>query len=362
MTTMPLATAVIDRGRWVLRDLDGHRLGDIGDAQDTTTLIEGRIREVLAEAGKHVDVVSEGRTPSILIAYGPDPDAAPPARCGSTLFLGEHAFVDDPEMLADEDGETCNLPAEDPIHTGRVYPAYGSAIPDQPGYVVGLCTHRVARSEWSAGFRVCERCVDDGPVHETAPPTAVVEHPHADIIANLREIADLIEAHPDIPMPDHIVELTGALPPDADMGTLAKILGDEVRTYVYPGDGHRYWVVSHDFGKRTRLSLAARSVTPDAPRTPPATCGPANPRPDSAATFPVTPRRLRLLADVRAGLVYAEAGKAYHDNGQVVTAQIVQALVARWVCEGTLALGRTNRRVYELTPAGQALLSPGGAS
>lgn len=35
--------------------------------------------------------------------------------------------------------------------------------PDLPaelaaGFVVGRCGHRVARSEWMAGFRVCERC------------------------------------------------------------------------------------------------------------------------------------------------------------------------------------------------------------
>jgi len=38
------------------------------------------------------------------------------------------------------------------------YPEPGSGIPDQPGYVVGKCGHRVAASEWRAGFRVCERC------------------------------------------------------------------------------------------------------------------------------------------------------------------------------------------------------------
>jgi hypothetical protein len=27
-----------------------------------------------------------------------------------------------------------------------------------PGYVVGECSHRVAQSEWAAGFRKCERC------------------------------------------------------------------------------------------------------------------------------------------------------------------------------------------------------------
>lgn len=38
------------------------------------------------------------------------------------------------------------------------YPNPGSEIPDQPGYVVGQCGHRLARSEWRAGFRTCERC------------------------------------------------------------------------------------------------------------------------------------------------------------------------------------------------------------
>ena len=46
---------------------------------------------------------------------------------------------------------------------GPEYPAPGSRIPPennfgQTGYVVGACTHRVAGSEWMAGFRNCERC------------------------------------------------------------------------------------------------------------------------------------------------------------------------------------------------------------
>lgn len=34
----------------------------------------------------------------------------------------------------------------------------GSQIPGLPGFVVGSCGHRVAASEWRAGFRTCERC------------------------------------------------------------------------------------------------------------------------------------------------------------------------------------------------------------
>jgi hypothetical protein len=47
--------------------------------------------------------------------------------------------------------------------TAPVYPEPGSDIPPEmtggmPGFVVGECTHRVAKSEWRAGFRNCERC------------------------------------------------------------------------------------------------------------------------------------------------------------------------------------------------------------
>lgn len=44
---------------------------------------------------------------------------------------------------------------------GVPYPVPGSEIPDQPAYVVGNCGHRVARSEWRAGWRTCERCPND---------------------------------------------------------------------------------------------------------------------------------------------------------------------------------------------------------
>lgn len=42
--------------------------------------------------------------------------------------------------------------------TPPAYPDPGSAIPGQPGYVVAACRHRVAQSEWRAGWRTCERC------------------------------------------------------------------------------------------------------------------------------------------------------------------------------------------------------------
>lgn len=34
-----------------------------------------------------------------------------------------------------------------------------------PGYIAGRCGHRVAGTEWLAGFRTCERCPDPGCVN-----------------------------------------------------------------------------------------------------------------------------------------------------------------------------------------------------
>jgi hypothetical protein len=52
--------------------------------------------------------------------------------------------------------------AEDTDDPGPVYPQPGAPIPlelngGMAGYVVGKCGHRVAESEWRAGFRNCER-------------------------------------------------------------------------------------------------------------------------------------------------------------------------------------------------------------
>jgi hypothetical protein len=46
---------------------------------------------------------------------------------------------------------------------GPIYPQPGAPIPlelngGMAGFVVGECQHRVAESEWRAGFRKCERC------------------------------------------------------------------------------------------------------------------------------------------------------------------------------------------------------------
>lgn len=201
----------------------------------------------------------------------------------------------------------------------------------------------------------------DDPVHtQDAPETAVADPDRAAYIAGLRSLAAWLETHPDVPVLSHDELL---YPISAFVEGYDEQLAELARVTAAVGDDA---LVRPNAGSHPAVAVACGPVWMRWYVVPPkaelAPCGPANPRPDSTAVFPITPRRLRLLADVRAGLVYAEAGKAYHDNGQVVTAQIVQALVARWVREGTLALGRTNRRVYELTPAGAALLSPGGAS
>jgi hypothetical protein len=52
--------------------------------------------------------------------------------------------------------------AEDTGDEGPVYPQPGAPIPlelngGMAGFVVGECGHRVAESEWRAGFRNCER-------------------------------------------------------------------------------------------------------------------------------------------------------------------------------------------------------------
>lgn len=49
---------------------------------------------------------------------------------------------------------TAVLECEDEHAETFVHPTLG----EMPGYIAGRCGHRVAGSEWRAGFRVCERC------------------------------------------------------------------------------------------------------------------------------------------------------------------------------------------------------------
>ncbi|WP_242892647.1 hypothetical protein [Actinomadura litoris] len=61
-----------------------------------------------------------------------------------------------------------------------IYPAVGSDIPGQPGYVVGECGHRVAASEWRSGFRTCERCGSDWEDPGTGASFFACEHKTTD--------------------------------------------------------------------------------------------------------------------------------------------------------------------------------------
>jgi hypothetical protein len=52
-------------------------------------------------------------------------------------------------------GESCTIHGLD-----DAVPFVHTDLGVMPGYVAGWCGHRVAESEWRAGFRVCERCPD----------------------------------------------------------------------------------------------------------------------------------------------------------------------------------------------------------
>jgi hypothetical protein len=54
------------------------------------------------------------------------------------------------EIIASSMADGGNLKSGDPIPPGQ--------NGGMDGYVVGECGHRVAGSEWRAGFRKCERC------------------------------------------------------------------------------------------------------------------------------------------------------------------------------------------------------------
>lgn len=78
--------------------------------------------------------------------------------------------LDELTSWQDEDAQTADqviAALRDAAKDSPVYPAPGSRIPDMPGYVVATCGHRVAGSEWRAGFRTCERC-PSGPLDRYA--------------------------------------------------------------------------------------------------------------------------------------------------------------------------------------------------
>ena len=52
--------------------------------------------------------------------------------------------------------EALGMPTADGLKPGDPIPPEQTG--GMPGFVVGECGHRVAGSEWRAGFRNCERC------------------------------------------------------------------------------------------------------------------------------------------------------------------------------------------------------------
>lgn len=58
----------------------------------------------------------------------------------------------------------CNLTWRSKAAYVATLPDWHQAVPFDPGtgpmagYVAGLCGHRVAESEWRAGYRTCEQC------------------------------------------------------------------------------------------------------------------------------------------------------------------------------------------------------------
>jgi hypothetical protein len=173
-----------------------------------TTVFAGRPPEIIcAWPGTALPAESDLTDPCIdaLRGYGAggDDDHADPhftrGRCVCTCDRCVTRMAvpgeDDAPVCTCPDGCTC----DDGIHPGANTPEDqgddvlqpGHAIPDQPGYVVGTCGHRVAGSEWSAGYRTCERCpADDG--HST--PLAA-----AGPAAGALGVAGLVATHSDSP-------------------------------------------------------------------------------------------------------------------------------------------------------------------
>lgn len=87
--------------------------------------------------------------PAEVAVYRSDRDGATVVEVAATgptrVLLGDEVLFDgDPD---DDDEEDDDEPIPFDPGTGPI-----------PGYVAGRCGHRVAESEWRAGFRTCERC------------------------------------------------------------------------------------------------------------------------------------------------------------------------------------------------------------
>jgi hypothetical protein len=131
-------------------------------------------------------------------------DEEGPARAGERDYTaGWHEAVEAIRDLIDRypDGRlTPHRDAGKPFDAG---PEHGGVL---AGYVVGWCGHRVLRSDWQAGFRVCER--DDKAQYRdpTDRPRELYRIATVDVAAQAREMygdaaADLLE--PGTALADH---------------------------------------------------------------------------------------------------------------------------------------------------------------
>lgn len=114
-----------------------------------------------------------------LIGFRPHPDGwvtilatnHVQARIIAHSYLGNRwAFLHDSADVADHPADWQMFPAgelgvwEQTLNPEDVPLARDLPVPfvangvAYPGFVAGWCGHRVAESEWRAGFRVCERC------------------------------------------------------------------------------------------------------------------------------------------------------------------------------------------------------------
>lgn len=104
------------------------------------------------------------------------PDGQAAAVLAESIRTGTPLAVDDDEGLCecgdpqDEHADTVRTPCQRPgcgctvfrLAAPKAAPEPPRVVPGAvlvpPGYVVGECGHRVARSEWRAGNRTCESC------------------------------------------------------------------------------------------------------------------------------------------------------------------------------------------------------------
>lgn len=94
----------------------------------------------------------------------------------------------------------------------------------------------------------------------TAAADSVAEHPHADAIAGLRELADLLEHHPDAPAPG--VAFACAYVSDRqELAKVARLLGRAVKSTF---GGGTYFQVARRFGPVEYGAMTTRDIACEA--------------------------------------------------------------------------------------------------